>query len=664
VVKRSRLTNTAKIIIGVGIFVIVLGGIFTIPSFGVNDQPDIGNVFDQYSIAESFVPFRTVGEPRVQTTSSGEVIEVSTDFSNAIDTLTASQFFEIVKEFPDVCTVKLLTTIVFDDGSKLRLSSGATSFSPIEVAPLFGLVTVGEGGQIQPIKEFQTVPLLTCDVIEASDALGGGRLGYIHQWLSGVNVNWEFIKADGTKGSVNTASGATFTSPRCTAVLFDDIGDLASTGLYTQAQIKEYSDTFGGGQTSIFIGSERALCAEDANGVRADPFIVTANEIESRIGATINDFDTTLNIRITAGTLILEIPFISEQLGEPFISRQGVDQFLSRQVLSFTVDKAEEPSGVPPIVGDIERRIVVESFNPVKIDIANLNANDRTVTMVVKLNSYDSAEGVPKIEVRKTLIGTTFLQPLTATINMKDAGVSGLSRLFEGQWIVSTGQSLGTYELKVQMASRLNDVNRLVEVVQSAEDAPSETPVNGQCKSGQELVQDLDGNNICVAECADNLIYDLGQNACAQVGVCAGDLKLITKEDGSKTCAKPPITEGMCDEDLIFNQNTEQCEAPTQTQTPPKNSCKENEQLVNTGGSTYSCIPEIPDIIKLLTPIACTDKIGFTEEGFCLPATIVGLFQNPIQIIYVGIAFIILIVVLKIISGAIRRQRGGILLNQ
>ena len=659
-VRKNRLTNTAKLIIVVGIIAVSLGAIFSIPSLGFNDQPDIGIFNDQYSIAQNFVPFRTVGEPRTTITSTGQTVEASTDFSNAIETIQASEALKIIKALPDNCGVKLFTTVVFEDDTTQTFSSGASSFPPIST---FSLISV----QGEPIKRFETVPLLTCPTILT---VNDERIGYIHQWLQGVNMNWQFVKEDGSVDSVNTASqgaGGTSTAPRCTPVVYDDIGDLSSAG-YTASQISKYSETFGDGQDSIFIASERAICAKDANGVVADPFIVTATEIESRLGdISGKQFETTLTIVMTGGTIILEVPHLSDQLGQPFIARTALDQFLSRQVLSFTVDNLvdPEPEDVTPPPTGIDRTIVTESFNPVKIDIADLSDSDRTVTLRIKLNSYDTSEGTPQMIVRKSiqsLFGQTSLgQPITAQINMQDAGVSGVSRIFEGKWIVSTGQSLGTYQVKVSMDSRDNDVRKSVEVVQKAEDAPSDTPTNGMCLSGQQLVEDKDGNDICVTECADNLKYDIIQQACAQTAVCLGDLMLSTDEQGNPVCIKETTTptSGVCEQGLTLNQNTMKCEAPTKTTTP---TCDQNETLVNTGGSTYSCLP-IPDFVSILTPIACSDKIGFTDEGFCLPPTIVGLFQNPIQLIYIGIALIVVIIILKVLINAVNRQRGGLVLQ-
>ncbi|MCP6727403.1 MAG: hypothetical protein KJI69_05340, partial [Patescibacteria group bacterium] len=208
-VRKNRLTNTAKLIIVVGIIAVSLGAIFSIPSLGFNDQPDIGIFNDQYSIAQNFVPFRTVGEPRTTITSTGQTVEASTDFSNAIETIQASEALKIIKALPDNCSVKLFTTVVFEDDTTQTFSSGATSFPPIST---FSLISV----QGEPIKRFETVPLLTCPTILT---VNDERIGYIHQWLQGVNMNWQFVKEDGNKDSVNTASqgaGGTSTAPRCT----------------------------------------------------------------------------------------------------------------------------------------------------------------------------------------------------------------------------------------------------------------------------------------------------------------------------------------------------------------------------------------------------------------------------------------------------------------
>lgn len=654
----KRLTKTAKVMIIAGIVTLVTAGLFSIPLSVGGDPEDLGIFTDQYSIEESFVPFRTVGEPRTTITQTGDVVTASTDFTNAIESLTAQQVSDLIQKLPDDCRVKLFTTIVFDDDSIRELSSGATTFAPIQTLSLLGI-------QGKPIKEFQTVPLLTCDVILLKESLGGGRLGYIHQWLQGVNINWEFVKEDGTISSVNTESSATFTSPKCTPVLFDDTGDLATAG-YTSSEIKKYSDTHGFGQDAIFIGSERAICAKDANGVIADPFIITADEVESRLGdITGKEFETTLTIRMTGGTIILEVPELSRLLGEPFIARTALDQFLSRQVLSFSVNNLDkvDPTEIEPAPVGVTRTITLDSFSPVKIDVAKLSASDRTVTLRIKLNSYDATEGIPQMIVKKSvqsLFGQTTLgQPITAQINMEDAGVSGLSRIFEGKWVVPTGQSLGTYQIKVSMQSRTNDLVKSVEIVQNAKDAPSDIPINGRCGSGQQLVLDKDGMDICVAECADNLIWDVVQNACAEEAFCTAGLTKEIDSSGKINCVEDPIMEGICREGLTFNQNTNKCEQETTTHIPE---CKDDEQLNNLGGGNYECVPKL-DIVKLLTPIACVDKIGFTDEGFCLPPTIAGLFQNPIQIIYVGIGFIIFLVVIKILFNAVNRQRGGIVLQ-
>jgi len=655
----TRLTNTAKVMIIAGIVTLVTAGLFSIPSSVGGDPEDLGIFTDQYSFEESFVPFRTVGEPRTTITSGGDVVTTSTDFTDAIESLTAQQVSDLIEKLPDDCRVKLFTTIVFEDNTIRELSSGATTFAPVQTLSLLGI-------QGKPIKEFQTVPLLTCDVILLKESLGGGRLGYIHQWLKGVNINWEFVKEDGTIGSVNTQSSATFTAPKCTPVLFDDTGDLATAG-YTSSQIKKYSDTHGNGNDSIFIGSERALCATDANGVIADPFIIKADEVESRLGdISGKEFETTLTIRMTGGTIILEVPELSQRLGEPFIARTALDQFLSRQVLSFTVDNIADipPEDVTPPPTGVTRTITLDSFSPVKIDVAKLSDSDRTVTLRIKLNSYDVSEGIPQMIIRKSiqsLFGQTSLgQAITAQINMKDAGVSGLSRIFEGEWVVPTGQSLGTYQIKVSMQSRTNDLVKSVEVIQNAKDAPKDTPVNGKCGSGQQLVQDIDGTDICVAKCADNLIWDVVQNACAEEAFCTGGLTKEIDASGKVSCVEDAMMGGVCTQGLTFNQNTMKCEQETTTQIPK---CKDDEQLNNIGGGNYECKPKL-DISKLLTPIACTDKIGFTDEGFCLPPTIAGLFQNPIQLVYIGVGFIIFLVVVKILFNAVNRQRGGIVLQQ
>ena len=677
-----KLTKTGMVIVIVGIIVLIAGVTLSFPqlqSFGVSEQEDVGIFSDQFSIAESFVPFRTVGIPLLgsargtttTTTSSGDVVESGTDFSGAIDELTAKQATDLIEKLPDECRVKLFTTIVFQDDTKKHFSSGATIFQPVATLSLIS----PEG---QPIKRFETVPLMTCDVIIGKD---GSRIGYINQWLMGVNMNWEFIREDGSKGFFNTASqgiaGGTSTAPKCTPVLFEDVGDL-ETADYSSTEIKNYKDTFGFGNSGIFIGSERALCAKDAHGVVPEPFIIQASEIENgKVVDGVNikgvesegkEFETTLSIRMTGGTIILEVPFLSDALGKPFIAREALDQFLSRQVLSFTVDNLVDipPEDVTPPPTGVDRTIVTDTFSPTKIDVALLSDSDRTVTWRIKLNSYDNSEGIPKMEVFKVfcinfaiLDCTNFGSSLTASIPFKDAGFSGTSKIFEGKWVVEKGQTLGTYELTVKLGSRSNDVLKKVEIVQSAKDAPSREPdPNGNCGRGEQIVQDKDGKDICVAECADNLIWDLIQQACAVKGVCPNTGKLPEIVDGEPKCVEDPTGGGLCREGLTFNQNTEKCEGETKTPTPE---CDEGEQVVNIQSGGYSCQPKT-DFLKFFKIIACTDKIGFTDAGICLPPTVANLFQNPIQLVYIGIGLIILLVVGKFLWNSINRSRGGIVL--
>jgi len=687
----NRLTITAKIVIVVGVITLIIGGIFSIPSLGVSDRPDIGIFTDQLALSEDFVPFRIAGGVR---TSLGTI-----DTSNTIDVITGSQVSELLKELPSNCGLKLQTTIVFDDGTRRVFSSGATSFAPVQT---LSLVT----GQGQTIKQFETVPLLRCPEVFAKD---GSRHGYEHEWLAGVAILWSAYKDDGTlfkEGSLQTKGLTTpskesdiFASilagtlgsarPVCDPVTFADIGDLASAG-YSAFEIKRWQETFGkspqGVQaTGIFIGNERAICAKDPNGVVADPFIITADELEQRIESAGKKFETTLIIVPQAGTSILEIPFLTQQLGEPFISVNGIDQFVTKQFLSFAVDNlSTQPDPVditPPPTGITRTAPKTVSFNPVKIDIANLEDAKRTVTWRVSLNSYSVSEGLPNIVVSPFDDGSGFCglcigelfdsvfggttDGKTATIPMKDAGISGDNRIFQGKWIVQEGQSLGTYELKITM--NRGSVAKLVEVVQSAENAPSEMPVNGLCTEGKQLVEDTDGNSFCVAECAGDLKYDIIKKACAQEGVCTEGLEIITKDDGTKVCGETPSTpvttdngDNICKKGLKFNPDNNKCE---QESTTPIQKCKEGETLVNTGSGT-SCIPAIPDFVKLLTPIACSDKIGFTDEGFCLPPSLVGLFQNPVQILYIGIAVIVTLLVLKFLFNQLTRQRGGLVLQQ
>lgn len=662
-----RLTKTGMVIIIVGIVVLIAGVALSFPqSFGISEQEDVGIFSDQFSIAESFVPFRTVGAPRTTTTSSGDVVEAGTDFTGAIDELTAQQATDLIKKLPDECRVKLFTTVVFEDDTRQHFSSGATIFQPVSTLSLIS----PEG---QPIKRFETVPLMTCDVIIAND---DSRIGYINQWLQGINMNWEFIREDGSKGEFNTASssaGGTSTAPKCTPVLFEDLGDLETAG-YSTAEIQRYKDTYGFGNTGIFIGSERALCAKDAHGVVAEPFIIQASEIENGKGNIAGvegdgkEFETTLTVRMTGGTIILEVPFLSDELGKPFIAREALDQFLSRQVLSFTVDKLVEvdPEDVTPPPTGVTRTIVTDTFSPTKIDVALLSESDRTVTWRIKLNSYDNSEGIPKMEVRKVfclseiLAGcSNFGSSLTASIPFKDAGFSGTSKIFEGKWIVPTGQTLGTYELTVELGSRSNDVTKKVEVIQSAKDAPSREPdSSGNCGRGEQKVQDKDGKDICVAECADNLLWDLVQQACAEKAVCPNTGKAPEIVDGEPKCVEDPISGGICRSGLTFNQQTETCEGET-TQIPE---CDEGEEVVNIHSGGYSCQPK-QDFSNLFKIIACTDKIGFTDDGLCLPPIIAGLLQNPMQLVFAGIGLIVVIVILKFLWNSVNRSRGGIVLS-
>lgn len=683
--KKSRLTGTAKLIIIVGVFTIVLSGIFSIPNFVNIDRPDIGLITDQLSLSDDFVQFRIAGGVRTTIAGGGSTI----DTSNTIDALTGSQITNLLQGLPDSCGLKLQTTVVFGDGTRKLLGSGAGFREPI---PLASLVT----GQGQVIKQFEVVPLMRCGEVIAKD---GSRHGYEHEWLNGVNLQWDAYKIDGTlfvegnQKGVNTPSkqsdviasilAGTLLSarPTCGAVTFGDIGDLKATGLYSNSQIQRWKDTFGSADGGIFIGSERAVCAKDVNGVVADPFIVTADEIEQRIVSAGKQFDTTLIITPTSGTTLLEIPYLTEQLGKPFVTIHGFDQTVAKQFFSFSVDNLStqiDPIDItPPPTGVTRTAPKTVSFDPVKIDIADLKDSERTVTWRISLNSYSESEGIPNIvvspydngsgfcglcigEIFDSIIGGT-TDGRTATIPMKDAGVSGDKRLFEGMWVVQEGQSLGTYEMKVTM--NRGSVAKLVEVIQKAEDAPSETPEDGKCGSGKQIVEGSDGTDICVAECAGDLKYDLIQKACAIQGTCTGDLVVITKEDGSKACGKAPITPtnggDLCSDGLKFNPNTNRCE----TESIPPVKCKDGETLVNSGTGT-SCIPEIPDFIKLLTPIACVGKIGFTDAGFCLPPLIVGLFQNPLQIIYIAIGLMVVIIAVKLLLNAVTRQRGGLLLSQ
>ena len=665
-VRKNRLTKTAKLIIVVGIIAISLGAIFSIPNLAINAQPDIGIFTDQLSLSDDYVAFPLFGSARGTTTTTGTT---TIDTTNTVDAITASQVSNLLKELPSSCGLKLQTTIVFDDDSRQVFSTGATTFAPVQT---LSLVTT----QGKVIKQFETVPLLRCPEVIGVD---GSRHGYIHEWLGGVNINWSAYKQDGTlfiensRTGLNTASslaGGTSASPKCGQVVFNDVGDVKATGLYSDSQIKRWQETFGSSDGGIFIGSERAICAKDVNGVVAEPFIITADELEQRIESSGKEFETTLIIKPTFGTSLLEIPFLSQQLSESFVSTNGIDQFVTRQFLSFTVDNLEDttpaPEDIVPAPEGVVRGIKTISFDPVKIDIANLEDEERTVTWRIALNDYDQSEGTPSILVKaeKTGFASLFPTGTTASFLMKDAGISGDDRLFEGEWIVQSGQTLGSYKLTVSMVSRVNDVVKIVEVVQKAEDAPKDSPVGGECKTGQQLVEDKDGTNICVAECAGDLIWDKFASACAIEAVCTGDLKIIVAEDGSKSCGKdvnPNAPDDQkCDQELFLNTETNKCEIPI---TNPPVVCKEGEQLVNTGGGRTSCIPELPDFVKLFTPIACADKIGFTDAGFCLPPTIVGFFQNPIQLVYIGIGLIVVILILKFLFNAVNRQRGGLVLN-
>lgn len=644
------------VIVIVGIIVLISGVTLSFPvSFGI-DPEDTGIFTDQFSIAESFVPFRTVGESRTTiTTETGQQITTTNDFSGAVERLTAQQVGDLLKEFPDTCTMKLFTEIVFEDGSRQPFSTGATPFVPIGT---FSLV----GDQGQKIKQFEVTPLMTCDtIITASDQ----RVGYVHQWLNTfAGIEWTFYKEDGSSVNVFTENRnppnlqQTNPPPRCIPIEFSDVGDLSGAG-YTSLQIQRYKETFGGGGESIFIGSERALCAKDSNGVVADPFILLASEVESRLGDIEGkEFDTTMNIRML-GTTILEVPFISGEIGEPFISRWAFDGVVSRQTLSFTVDNLKDSTTEIIKPSPTERTIVIDAFSPTKIDISKLSNSDRTVTLKIKLNNYDTGEGKPKMVVKKNVaILGTLGQATTASISMDSVSFTGVSTIFEGKWTVLKGQSLGNYEVKVSMATRTNDIQRYVEVVQSAKDADSEPTVNGMCENEQQRVEGSDGTEICVAVCADNLFWDLILQACAEPAVCKPPLKAeIT--DGVLKCVGDPISTGMCSQGLTFNQNTNKCESETKTNVP---NCKDNEQLVNIDGGKYACQPK-DDFSKFFKVIACVDKIGITDQGICLPPTIAGLFQNPIQLVYIGIGFIIFLVVGKFLWNSVNRTRGGVVLS-
>jgi len=379
-----------------------------------------------------------------------------------------------------------------------------------------------------------------------------------------------------------------------------------------------------------FIGSERPIGRKTTT---------LATDIENKLNPP-STLTTRIEFRLT-GNLLIEIPELSQKLGQTFRVNTPISDQLIVSALSVVL-----PVETPTTVGGDDLKISITNIDP-SIYVTDGTDRLKLLKVSVRVSDFGSNEINPICTVHKKLrTGISSISIASAISTFQSTNTIGtvLNSNFLCTLKIGNDVPIGTYAIKAKTnaldrptATSTIEITRtlttctggqvLDKVTKTCVTPPpttngnGEPPVNGNGEEGKQKP--------CYS-CPDSA----GQTTVFRTVPIDNMCPKLTCSDGSSTIDTP-----ICEADKL-----------PATKTQDGFTCDRG----NGNGGFGGIFPSFID---------CEGRTADPELGeICIPPFLVFLFTG-LNFLYVGIGFIIIVIILALIAKSINKQRSGVFLQ-
>ena len=559
--------------------------------------------------------------------SGGEELGLSSPFSNDFDFLVVESIFpaldislltegvvlsDHIQNSPNgglnyFCKLKMNTVVDLKGQPSFELN---TQFQPLSPLVPTAQLTTRSGAELI---DFVSEPRLACDVILANN---GDRLEY-KVTTQNLRLKVSTYDQNGNLVAVQTKSNG-LSSP----VLFTD----------NSREVDKIS-----GQTGIFIGNERPIGSK---------VTTLAVDIENKLNPS-STLSTRVEFRLS-GDLLIEIPFLSNALGQTFRVTATIsdEQIINAMTVVLPVEN-------PTTVGGDDLKITITNINPSNL-VTDGTTSLELVKASIRVSDFGSNESRPICTVHKQLQSGSFgsgggissisIASATGTFQSTNTIGTVVNSNFLCTLKIFNDIPLGTYVIKAKT---------------NAVDRPTAT-------SSFVVTQKL-------TTCTPPLVLDKDTKKCVDQPDTGGngDNGGNGEEVTQKPCYSCPDSAGQT---TVFRTvpidnmcpilqcagggttiDTPICEADglPATKTQTSFTCDRG----NGGNGGFGGI--FPSFIDC----SGEGRVADPELGeICVPSIIFFLFTG-LNFLWVGLGFIVIIIIMALIVKGINKQRSGVFLQ-
>ena len=564
----------------------------------------VENVFQTVEIRQPFQSLRVVGDDISQTGGGGDP---STTISADLST---SEIVSIVgtQDIFKTCSSRLVVLVDWQNIGQPDTIIGLSSQGQFLNIP-FDIVS--RANEALLAENFIVQLRANCDPIVSGT---GQELDY--RIRGGDTISIKFTSTD-INSQIKTV--ATKTIPVGTINFQRESGD-------DPLKIQEgCTDNCG-----IFVGNERILGTA----------IIPASSLDNAVKTT-SSFITRSTIALQSGSILVEIPFISNAIGSTYQNEVN----LNKDALTTSFSTKFIPAGQIsiPIVTDDTLNIQIVDINPRVIVKDNESASDISLlTVKAQLNQFETDEPSPRCFVKNVSTGAT-----VAGQTMTTDSSTGLSTVFKCTLRIPNSTPTGTYKVEVSSTATENFLQKRgsasdtveIKLDVTAKGSGEDDPLT--CPEGSKVIEDVNGlNNEDLLQTKSNLEKKRQDNTINQCEI--ERLAVVNSEIAERGLGSEELPE------------------PKEEQ---KLQCKQGESQVKTSSGVPACVPTgftnlFPEF-KVCAPDETTD-LNASPPRICVPPILFSLFSNPIQILFIGVGLMVVIGIVKIGAWALGGQKGGI----
>jgi hypothetical protein len=551
--------------------------------------------------------------------SGGQDLNLASPFSNDFDFLVLDSIFpaldisalsqgvvisDFIQDSPNgglnyFCKLKMNTVVNLKGQPSFELNTQFQPFSPL--VPTAQLTTRAGSELI----DFASEPRLACDVILATN---GDRLDY--------KITTQNLKLRVT----------TFDQNGNLILVQSKLIGLSSPVLFSDSQ--NISPITGDPE---FIGSERAIGRKTTT---------LATDIENKLNPP-STLSTRVEFRLS-GNLLIEIPELSQKLGQTFRVTATIsdEQIVNAMTVVLPVE-------IPTTVGGDDLKITITDINP---SIFATDGTDRVklVKVSVRVSDFGSNESNPICTVHKQLrtgISSTSIAGVISTFQSTNTIGTVVNSNFLCTLKIGNDVPIGTYAIKAKTnavdrptATSTFEITRTLTTCTGGQVLDPDTkkcvtappPTNG---NGEPPVNGEEGKQKPCYSCPDSA----GQTTVFRTVPIDNVCPTLQCAGGGTTIDTP-----ICEADQL-----------PATKTQDGFTCDRG----NGGNGGFGGI--FPSFIDC----AGEGRTADPELGeICVPPFLTFLFTG-LNFLWVGLGFIVVVIILALIAKSINKQRSGVFLQ-